>query len=179
MATATESCCLHNEKFDKTIIRTFVQTPCRKIIEKLRSLFRDVNYFGGGSDDSVFETIRQEATEKLRSSEWILEMINEHLSSEWDVNDDGSLHKTVLRPDLAASRSRCKRKAEDNNDEKMTFDQRCKGRLPPCSTAPSRDAVWTQGTHSISHSRSGALPGSSSCSATCFDSDSNFVILFP
>ena len=33
---------------------------------------------------------------------WILEMINRHLSPKWDVDDD-SLHKTVLRPDSAGS----------------------------------------------------------------------------
>jgi len=160
--------CLHNGKFDKTTIRTLVQTPCRKIIEKLRSLFRDVNYFIEGaddddSDDLVFETKRQEATEKLSSSEWILEMINEHLSSEWDVDDDGSLHKTVLRPDSAASRNRRKRKAEDINED-TTFNLRRKGQLPLRSTAPSRNTVWSQGTHSQSRSRT--LLGSSSRSAT-------------
>jgi hypothetical protein len=159
--------CLHNEDFDKTMIRTLVDTPCRKIIEKLRSLFRDVNYsFKGAddddSDDLVFQTKRQEATEKLASSEWILEMINEHLSSEWDVDDDGSLHKTVLRPDSAASRNRRKRKAEDINEEKMTFNQRRRGPLPLRSTASTRNTVWSQGTHSHPHSRSGTLLGSSS-----------------
>jgi hypothetical protein len=53
--------CLHNGKFDKTMIRTLVNTPCRKIIEKLCSLFCDFNYFAQGadnsdSDDLVFET---------------------------------------------------------------------------------------------------------------------------
>src|SRR6267154_4057076 len=43
--------CLHNDEFDKTTIRTLVNTPCRKIIEKLRSLFRDFNYSVEGADD--------------------------------------------------------------------------------------------------------------------------------
>ena len=163
--------CLHNEEFDRAMIRTLVNTPCRDIFEKLRSLFRDVNYSVAGEDDAdsdalFFKTKRLEATEKLRSSKWILEMINEHLSSKWDVDDDGSLHKTVLRPDSAASRNRRKRKAEDNNEENMTFGQRRKGRLPPRSTVPSRDTVWSQGTHSHSDSRSGTLLGSSSRGAT-------------
>jgi len=163
--------CLHNEEFDKTTIRTLVNTPCRKIVEKLRTLFRDINYSVEGADDSdsddlVFETKRQEATKKLNSSEWILGMINEHLSSKWDVGNDGSLHKTVLRPDSAASRNRRKRKAKDSNEDKMTFEQRRRGRVPLRSTAPSRDTVWSQGTHSHSHSRSGTLLGSSSRSAT-------------
>ena len=162
---------LHGKKFDKTMIRALVYTPCRNIIEKLRSLFRHVNYSveradDDDDDDLVFEIKRREATEKLSSSEWILEMINEHLSSEWDVDDDGSLHKSVLRPDSAASRNRRKRKAEDINEENMTFNDRRKGQLPLRSTAPSRDTVWSQGTHSHSHSRSGTLLGSSSRSAT-------------
>ena len=163
---------LDNKRFDSAMIRTLVNTPCRKVIEKLRSLLRN-NYFAEGegeddsdSDDLVLETKRQEATEKLSSSKWILEMINKHLSSKWDVGDDGSLHKTVLRPDSAASRNRRKRKAEDNNEEKLTFGQRRKGRLPPRSTVPSRDTVWSQGTHSHSNSRSGTLLGSSSRGAT-------------
>jgi hypothetical protein len=110
----------------------------------------------------------QEATRNLSSSEWVLEVINGYLSSKWDVDDDSSLHKTVLRPDSAASRNRRKRKAKDSNEEKMTFAQRCRGRLPLRSTAPSRNTVWSQGTHSHSHShsRSGTLLGSSSHSAT-------------
>jgi len=118
---------LHNEEFDKTMIRTLVNTPCKKIIEKLRSLFRHMNYSveeadDSDSDDFVFETKRQEAVKILSSSEWMLEMINEHLSSKWDADDDGSLHKTVLRPDSVASRNRRKRKAEDNKEENMTFN---------------------------------------------------------
>jgi hypothetical protein len=162
--------CLHNDEFDKSTIRTLVYTPCRKIIEKLRSLFRDVNYSVKGADDDdddlVFEIKRREATEKLSSSKWILAMINEHLSSDWDVDDDGSLNKTVLRPDSAASRNRRKRKAEDINEENMTFNERRKGQLPLRSTVSSRNTVWSQGTHSHSHSRSGTLLGSSSRSAT-------------
>jgi hypothetical protein len=163
--------CLLNWVFKKATIRTLVNTPCGIIIEKLRSLFRDVNYFAQGaddfdSDDLVFVTKLQEATEKLNSSEWILKMINEHLSSKWDVDDDGSLYKTVLRPGSAASRIRRKRKDLDNNEEKMTPTQRRRGRLPPRSTASSKNTVWSQGTHSYSHSRSGTLLGSSSHSAT-------------
>jgi hypothetical protein len=94
-----------------------------------------------------------------------LEMISRHLSSEWDVDDDGSLHKTMLRPDSAASRDRRKRKAEDGNEE-MTDHKRRIGRLPPPSTEPSRDSLWSQGTYSHPHTPSGTLLGSSSHSAT-------------
>jgi hypothetical protein len=43
--------------------------------------------------------------------------------SDWDVDDDGSLHKTMLHPDSAASRDRRKRKAE-NRKEMMTDHKR-------------------------------------------------------
>ena len=165
--------CLQNQKFFvNTTIRRLVTTPCRIIIEKLRSLFRDVNYSAEGGEDFdsdllvFFETKRQEATKKLNSSEWILEMINEHLSSDWDVDDDGSLHKTVLRPDSAASRNRRKRKDLGPNEEKMTLTQRRKGRLPLRTTEPSGNTAWSQGTHSYSHSRSATLLESTSHSAT-------------
>src|SRR6202008_4431855 len=105
----------------------------------------------------------REAAKNLRSSEWILAMINGDLSSDWDVDDDGSLHKTVLRPDSAVSKSRRKRKAEDGDEEKMTKAQRRRGRLPPRSIEPSRDTIFTQGTHPPSYSRtSRTLLGSSS-----------------
>jgi hypothetical protein len=182
--------CLHNWELDETIFRRLVKTPCRKIIEELRALFRDFHLFakvatkrsedsdsnGSSSDEDerdqdlrVHKATRvQEATKKLSSSEWILEMISRHLSSEWDVDDDGSLHKTTLRPDSAVSRDRRKRKAVDRNEENMTSTKRRRGRVPPPSTEPSRGTLWSQGTYSESHphTRSGTLLGSSSHSAT-------------
>ena len=108
------------------MIWMFINTPCINIIEKLCSLFHDINYSvndaGTNPDDLVFVTKWQEAIEKLRSSDWILEMIHEHLSSKWDMDDDSSLHKTVLRPDLAASRNCRKHKAKDSNEQKMPFN---------------------------------------------------------
>jgi hypothetical protein len=107
--------CLRDWELSKSIVRSLVKTPCRKIIEELRALFRDFYLFtdwkpnlseDSDSDDSsadederVWKYTRvQEATKKLRSSEWILEMISRHLSSEWDADDDGSLRRTVLCP---------------------------------------------------------------------------------
>ena len=101
-------------------------------------------------------------------------MIGRHLSSKWDVDDDGSLHKTMVRPDSAASRARRKRKAENKNEEKTTFAKRCKGRIPPRSTGPSRDTLWSQGSHEPSHTQSGTLLESSSLSPTRLDSESIF-----
>ena len=170
--------CLRDGELNSSVVYDLVKAPCGDIIEDLRTLFHDYYLYIPAHETRtskaryVYEAKRErdsrvrEATEKLSSSEWILEMINEHLSSGWDVDDDGSLHKTVLRPDSAASRDRRKRKAEDSNEEKMTYTQRRKGRLPLRSTAPSRNTVWSQGTHSHSHSHSGTLLGSSSRSAT-------------
>ena len=170
--------CLRDGELNSSVIYDLVKTPCGDIIEDLRTLFHDYYLYIPAhkirisNGRLVHEAKRErdprvrEATKNLSSSEWILEMINGHLSSEWDVDDDGSLHKTVLRPDSAASRNRRKRKAEDINEEKMTFNQRRRGPLPVHSTASSRNTVWSQGTHSHSHSRSGTLLESSSRSAT-------------
>jgi len=181
--------CLREGELDETVVRKLVKTPCRKIIEELRTLFRDFHVFakvaptnlsqdsdddGPLADEDEREqylraqktTQVQEATEKLGSSKWILEMISKYLSSKWDVDDDGSLHKTMLCPDSAASRDRRKRKAEGRNEENMTYNKRRKGRLPPPSTELSKGTYWSQGAHSLSHTRSGTLHGSSSHSAT-------------
>jgi hypothetical protein len=180
--------CLRDGDLGETVVRKLVKTPCRKIIEELRALFRDFHLFakvvpnlsegsdsdGSSSDEDERERVlrvqkttqAREATKKLSSSEWILETISRHLSSEWDADDDGSLHKTVLRPDSAASRVRRKRKAEDRNEENLTYNKRRLGRLPPPSTEPSRDTLWSQGTQSHPHTPSGTLLGSSSHSAT-------------
>ena len=175
--------CLHNLELGRGIVRKLVKTPCRDIIEELRAFFRDfylsVDVAPDQSEDSdpggsltgkakqeqdfrFQQTTRVlEATKNINLSKWMLEMINGHLSSKWDVDDDSSLHKTALRPDSAASRNRRKRKAEDSNEEKMTFNQRRKNRLPPRSTEPSRNSVWSQGTHSDSLPHSATLLGSS------------------
>ncbi len=111
--------CLHKLELGDRIVRKLIKTPCRKIIEELRALFFDSYLFaeagpsltedsdsdGSSADEDerkhdlrVQKATRfQEATKKLSSSEWILEMISGHLSSEWNVDDDGSLHKTSVR----------------------------------------------------------------------------------
>jgi hypothetical protein len=180
--------CVRNGKLGERILRELLKTPCRNIIEELRDLFHDFYLFAEvvpnhlknadfdgllAYEDEREQKLRlrkaaqvQEAAKKLSSSEWILEMISRHLSSKWDVDDDGSLHQTMLRPDSAASESRRKRKAEDINGEKMTYNQRRRGRLPPPSTEPSTGTLWSQGTHLQSQTRSGTLLGSNSDSAS-------------
>ncbi|KAN0109121.1 hypothetical protein V8E52_009643 [Russula decolorans] len=172
--------CLLDLDINKKTVQNLVKTPCGKIIEDLRALFRDFYHYSvdvapnlsavpepdGSSTGAALYLRGQEATEKLSSSKWILEMIDAQLSFKWDVDDDGSLHKTMLRPDSAASRDRRKRKAVDSNEEKMTDNKRRRGRLPPPSTEPSRDTLWSQGTYSSSPHTPGTLPGTSSRSAT-------------
>jgi len=124
--------CLRDSEISKSVVRRLVKTPYRNIIEELRALFRDLYLFapnlsedsdsdGSSTDEDDLRAQKsthvREATKKLSSSKWMLEMISRHLSSKWDVDDDGNLHKTVLRPDWAASRSRCNREAEDSSEE--------------------------------------------------------------
>ena len=124
--------CLRDSQLCKGLVQRLVKTPCGNVIEELRALFRDFYLFD--SEDNILDSDSdssstdeddlqarndsrvQEATKKLRSSKWILEMISRHLSSEWDVDDDGSLRKTVLRADRAARRSRG---AKDSNEEEV------------------------------------------------------------
>jgi hypothetical protein len=102
--------CLYKLELSERIVRKLVKTPCRKIIEELPALFLDFyllaeegSNLSGDSDSGGSSTTEnerkkvQEATKKLSSSEWILEMINGYLSSKWDVDDDSSLHKTSVR----------------------------------------------------------------------------------
>jgi hypothetical protein len=151
--------CLGGYHLGSIDVEGLVSTPCKDIIEELRSLFRDLYLHVpprpvmNSQVQSRIETRREQdprvkdAREKLCSSAWVLAVINGHLASRWDVDDDGSLHKTELRPDPSASRQRRKRKAADIDDG-MTFNQRRKGRLPPSSTQPSRDSLGMQGSRS-------------------------------
>ena len=107
--------CLYRVLLDKKIVRHLVKTPCRRIIEELRALFFNFHLFNkegpslsdsdsSSTDEDEWYDLRvqkttqvRESNNRLKSSKWILEMINRHLSSEWDEDDDGSLHKTSLR----------------------------------------------------------------------------------
>ncbi|KAH8984957.1 hypothetical protein EDB92DRAFT_1459802 [Lactarius akahatsu] len=148
--------CLRQAALDPMTIEDLVKTPCKNIIEELRSLFnnlyRHVQPLADitpstqlsikakrDRDESV-----QDAVKKLRSSEEVLSIINEHLKSRWDVDNDGSLYKVKFRPDPATSRNRRKRKAEDDGGKDL--NERRRGRFPPSSTRPSqsRDMLGLQ-----------------------------------
>ncbi|KAH9020335.1 hypothetical protein EDB84DRAFT_577833 [Lactarius hengduanensis] len=139
------------------IVHGFVQTPCKNIIEDLRSLFNNLyRHIEPPADitpsmeadiksDRQKDEKVQDAVKKLRSSEEVLRIINEHLKSSWD-DKDGSFDKVKFRPnpDPAASRNRRKRKAED--DDGKDFNERRRGRFPPSSTqrSQSRDMLGLQ-----------------------------------
>lgn len=150
--------CLGGYYLGSIDVEGLVSTPCKDIIEELRSLFRDLYLHVpsrpvmNSQVQSRIETRREldprvkDAREKLCSSAWVLAVINGHLASRWDV-DDGSLYKTRIRPVPSASRKRQKRKAADSDDG-VAFNQRRKGRLPPSSTQLSGDSLAMQGNRS-------------------------------
>ncbi|KAH9174774.1 hypothetical protein EDB89DRAFT_1904348 [Lactarius sanguifluus] len=148
--------CLRQTALDRMVVRGFVQSPCKDIIEELRSLFNNLyrhvqplaDTTPSVQSDIKFERDQdecvQDAVKKLRSSEKVLSIIDEHLVHDWDINDDGSLDKARFRPDPATSRNRRKRKVED--DDGKDFNERRRGRFPPSSTqrSQSRDMLGLQ-----------------------------------
>jgi hypothetical protein len=181
------------------MIRALVRTPCKDIVEDFRALFlafyRHLPKVAHvGLEVQLEDEAKREqdphvrdAREKLSSSRWVLDMINGHLACQWNVDNDGSLHTTVLHSDSAASRDRRKRKAPDSqDDEGLNFNQRRKGRLPPMTPANSKssgDGLWSQRgphirsteTHTTAGSSSrGGAPGPSSSSVPSSDRSSRF-----
>jgi len=152
-------CCVIDHTFSSFLIEIFVKTPCCKIIEEMRSLFGSAypNHYmdptispseqstdeeGTGQGLSV-----REAREKLRTSDAFLAILEKHLQSEWDIDDDGSLDRPDLQPDGPASRKRLKRKAEDrsDSDSEENIHVRRIGRYPPSTeeSASGEDSSWT------------------------------------
>jgi hypothetical protein len=130
-----------------------VQTPCKDIIEDFRALFHDFYLYVPTAPNVslktklTYEAKREQdpqfkiARERIGSSRWILDMMNGHLAYDWNVDDDSSLHMTVLHPDSVASMNHRKRKASDSrDDEDEDFNRRRNVRLPP-SIRPSRDSL--------------------------------------
>ena len=148
--------CLASLHFDPTALDDFVRTPCRAILEDLRSLFRDFYLHVptkidiGPKQHRRIEANREndprvrESRDKLRSSKWVLTLINEHLASAWDVDNDGSLYTTEFRLDPSGSKIRRKRKAPDDVDEKGTYNSMIKGRLPPKMSVPPVHSLSSQ-----------------------------------
>ncbi|KAH8998192.1 hypothetical protein EDB92DRAFT_1337478 [Lactarius akahatsu] len=148
--------CLRQTDLGSAIVESLIETPCKNIIEDLRSLFNHRYRYVDPPLDTIplmqlgIESKQdrdaevQDAVKKLRSSEEVLRIINEHLKSRWDVDDDRSHYEGEFRPDPATSRKRRKRKAED--DDGKDFNERRRGRFPPSSTRPSqsRDMLGLQ-----------------------------------
>ncbi|KAH9953895.1 hypothetical protein BC827DRAFT_1379725 [Russula dissimulans] len=140
--------CLKSGYFDPLMVLDLVKTPCKDIIEELRALFRDFYFQDRTGDDLgsdillLAERLREsdpkvkDARERLSSSQWIFDMINRHLASKWDVDNDGSLYTILLRPNPSASRKR-KRKAPSDGDSRETSNKIPKGRLRPSESVPS------------------------------------------
>jgi hypothetical protein len=150
--------CLGRLEIHPKTVKALVKTPCRDIIEGLRSLFHDLYIDVTPDPDPTIDTSEpvletesaqdpraKDAYQKLRSSEWVLNLINGHLASKWDIDDDGSLYKTVLRPDSSVSRDRRKRKAPDSKDDRETYNKMRRGRMPPPKPRLSGDSYWSKG----------------------------------
>jgi len=151
---------LRGVELNSSNIAYLVKTPCSHIIEELRSLFNDLYLYLPAklilnpdfqssieSQREKDETV-QNAIRTLRSSKEVLTIMNKHLASSWDVDDDGSYDKVDFCRDPAVSRSRRKRKAED--DGFTNLNDRRRNRLPPRSTQPSqsKDKLGLQGHRS-------------------------------
>jgi len=172
--------CVGGYKLSRKVIRGLVKTPCRRIIEEMRSLFRElycditegnVSDTESGTDedeDRELEQRVQDAREKLRTAGVFLGIIERHLGSAWDINNDGSLDITESPTDLSASRNRRKRKAEDSGDEEENWHVHRIGRYPPKSSI-RRSAVddhstqtsFTSSHHNSPFSTSRDMPNSS------------------
>ncbi len=152
---------LRGVELHRSRIARLVKTPCRNIIEELRSLFNHLYLYLPARLDpdpdvqSSIESEREEdenvqnAIRRLQSSEEVLSIINKHLASSWDVDgDDGSYDKVDFRRDSGVSRNRRKRKAEE--DGFTNLNDRRRNRFPPRSTQPSqsKDKLGLQGHRS-------------------------------
>jgi len=160
-------CLREGGDLDSEIVEELVETPCKDIVEELRSLFQDsyrhVRPMIGPRPEAQ-EKIRRKreedekvrnALKKLRSSEEVLAIINNHLASGWGVEDDGSRYPVAFRLDPDASRGRRKGKTED--DSFTNLNDRRRNRIPPRSTQPSqsKDQLGLQGHRSLFGSGAG------------------------
>ena len=144
--------CVLNHKFSRFLIKILVKTPCRKIIEEMRCLFGGLyaNSSLDASDSSSEQSTDEEHTgrdlsvrearEKLRTSDAFLAILEIHLRSEWDIDDDGSLDRPELKPDGSASRKCLKRKAEDRSDSEEDIHVRRIGQYPPST----EESAWDE-----------------------------------
>ena len=148
--------CVADAKLSSGAIIDIVETPCFEIIEEMRSLFRDL-YLMEDADLTQSARLRVEerrkrdprvnaAREKLRTSGAFLAIFERHLGSKWGITNDGSLDPTEAQRDQSASRSRLKRKANDDSDEIVHI--RRIGRMPPNAKERVVDGQLSETTRS-------------------------------
>ena len=141
--------CLRHLYLGPRAVHSLTKTLCGNVIEGFRTLVDRFYLYVKAWDEtdsdmgSFSETGSiqvSEARKKLGSSQWILDMINRHLASKWDVDDDGSLLKSEHRRDPSAETNHRKRKAPNDQDGPcLTFNALRKGRLLPSVSIPSGD----------------------------------------
>ena len=176
--------CLGDHQLSSVFVRDLVETPCSDIIEEMRSLFHDfyLHMQAGELSSRIRSAIQarrerdsrvQNARKKLDSSDELLAIMNKHLASTWNIDNDGSLDLSEPRANPSASRNRRKRKAGDKEDSEQNIRLRRIGRMPPGLEQKSRNEISSQTSHTPSnreslfsnssrmHSSSGALPSSS------------------
>ncbi|KAH9975125.1 hypothetical protein BGW80DRAFT_131915 [Lactifluus volemus] len=145
--------CVDGRILSSARIQHFVATPCKDIIEDMRSLFHDL-YLHVTSDvpQSMMQAREEQdpkvksARKKLQTSDALLAVLDKHLQPEWDINDDGSLDLSEPHANSSGSRSRRKRKAEDSLDgSEENIHLRRIGRMPPRSSmSRSKDSFSSQ-----------------------------------
>jgi len=161
------NCVVAGTKISSLLILSLVKTPCHMILEEMRSLFGDL--YRHIESGNVFSHLRtnieearkldprvQDALVKLKTPDVFLAIMEKYLTSEWDIDDDGSIDLTEPQQDPAASRNRRKRKADDSGDEEENWHVRRVGRYPPKSSIrrSAVDGHSTQTSISSSHHNS-------------------------
>jgi len=171
--------CVAGTKVSSLLIRNLVKTPCRMILEEMRSLFGDFYRHIESGDvfshlQSNIEEVRdqdprvQDALEKLKTPDAFLAIMEKHLASEWDIDDDGSIDVTEPQRDPSDSRNRRKRKADESGNEEENWHVRRIGRYPPRSSLRrstvddhSTQTSLTSSHHNSPFSTSRDMPSSS------------------
>ncbi|KAI0273357.1 hypothetical protein BC834DRAFT_1030174 [Gloeopeniophorella convolvens] len=111
--------CLKDSTLASGIIEELVKTPCNEIVEEMRGLFADF-YLHVAVEAGLFsESMQRKIEEKrardplvqaahttLRSSRALLDILEKHLKSPWEITDDASEYLGEIRPSALASKKR-------------------------------------------------------------------------
>ncbi|KAI0273341.1 hypothetical protein BC834DRAFT_203946 [Gloeopeniophorella convolvens] len=167
--------CLTGHRLAPPIVSLLVKTPCKDIIEEMRTLFNSI-YCHIDGDTYELQELRiqsdalreadplvQLALKNVQSSEALLTIMNGHLANPWNVTDDGSLDLKLVRPTPSLSKNLKKRKGVVVDSEGSDLNKRRKGsKVPPESIPPNSDVFssQTQSSSQMSGTRSGAQKSS-------------------